>query len=290
MSIHISSPADDVVALTDVAPIPGLGFLPVNAYVVRAEQPLLVDTGVPTSRPDFLPALWSQIEPADLRWIYLTHPDRDHTGSLPEILEAAPAARLITTFLGLGILSLEYQISLDRIFLLNPGPSLDLGDRRFGAFRPPLYDSPATTGCYDQRTGTCFTSDCFGSPVASADQARVDNIAGVPADDLLAGQLLWATVDRPWVSTVDRTAFRASLQPLRKLDPSVVLCTHLPPAHAATARLLDTPRPHPTPIRSWVLTRPYWCSFSPRWSPEAPNRSQWRIWFWTEWPVPSRQG
>jgi hypothetical protein len=46
-----------------------------------------------------------------------------------EILHAAPAARLITTFLGLGILSLEYQIDLERIFLLNPGQSLDLGDR-----------------------------------------------------------------------------------------------------------------------------------------------------------------
>ena len=135
MAIHVSSPADDVVALTDVKEIPGLGFLPVNAYVVHAEQPLLVDSGLPTSRPDFLQALWTQIEPADLRWIYLTHPDRDHTGSLMEILQAAPAARLVTTFLGLGILSLEYQIDLDRIFLLNPGQSLDLGDRHLTAFR-----------------------------------------------------------------------------------------------------------------------------------------------------------
>jgi glyoxylase-like metal-dependent hydrolase (beta-lactamase superfamily II) len=240
MAIHMSRPADDVVALTDVAPIPGLGFLPVNAYVLHSEQPLLVDSGLPTSRADFLEALWSQIEPADLRWIYLTHPDRDHTGSLMEILEAAPAARLVTTFLGLGILSLEYQISLDRIFLLNPGQSLDLGDRRLTAFRPPVYDSPATTGFYDQRTGTCFTSDCFGSPVASADLAAVEDIGAIATDDLLAGQRLWATVDSPWVTSVDRAAFRAALQPLRQLDPAVVLCTHLPPAHGATAQLLDT--------------------------------------------------
>jgi flavorubredoxin len=76
---------------------------------------------LPTSRPDFLGALWAHIEPADLRWVYLTHPDRDPTESLMEILQAAPAAWLVTTFLGLGILSLEYQISLDRVFLLNPG-------------------------------------------------------------------------------------------------------------------------------------------------------------------------
>ena len=63
-----------------------------------------------------------------------------------EILTAAPDAQLITTFLGLGILSMEYQIGLERVFLLNPGQSLDLGDRRLAAFRPPVYDSAATTG------------------------------------------------------------------------------------------------------------------------------------------------
>jgi hypothetical protein len=57
MGIRVSTPAADVVAFTDVAPIPGLGFLPVNAYLVQAEQPLLVDSGLPTSRPDFLQTL-----------------------------------------------------------------------------------------------------------------------------------------------------------------------------------------------------------------------------------------
>jgi flavorubredoxin len=60
--------------------------------------------------------LWFQIEPDDLRWIYLTHPDPDHTGSLIEILKTAPNVRLIATFLGLGILTIECQISLDRVF------------------------------------------------------------------------------------------------------------------------------------------------------------------------------
>src|SRR5687768_7429615 len=65
-AMQVSSPAPDVVALSDAAPIPGLGFLPVNAYVVHAEQPLLVDSGLPASRADFLEALWNQIDPADL--------------------------------------------------------------------------------------------------------------------------------------------------------------------------------------------------------------------------------
>jgi hypothetical protein len=75
--------------------------------------------------------------------------------------------------------------------------------------------------------------------VTSPDLAAVEDIGTLPADDLLAGQRLWAAVDSAWVTAVDRAAFRASLQPLRELDPSVVLCTHLPPAHAAATA------PHP---------------------------------------------
>ena len=62
----------------------------------------------------------------------------------------------------------------------------------------------------------------------------------MPTDDLVAAQRLWAAVNSPWVHGVDRDAFRASLQPLRQLDPSVVLCTHLPPAHGAVGQLPDT--------------------------------------------------
>ena len=238
--MYVSNPAADVVTLADAAPIPGLGFLPVNAFVLRAEQPVLIDTGLPASRPDFLDALWNQIDPADLRWIYLTHPDRDHTGSLMEILEAAPQAQLVTTFMGMGILSLEYAIPPQRVFLLNPGQSLDVGDRRLTCFRPPLYDSPATTGFYDDQTGTCFSSDCFGAPMATMEQAIAEDIGVLPSADLVAGQRLWATVDSPWVTGVDRNAFQASLQPLRQLDPSLVLCSHLPPAHGVATQLLDT--------------------------------------------------
>lgn len=232
--------APDVTTLADAVPIPGLGFVPVNAFLLQAQQPVLVDSGLAVSSPEFLEKLGSLLDPADLRWIYLTHPDRDHTGSIRQLFELAPSAKLVTTFLGMGILSMDIPVPQDRVFLLNPGQSLDLGDRQLTCFRPPLYDSPVTTGFYDSLTGTCFSSDCFGSPVASAELAYADDIAAVPRDELAQGQRLWSTVDSPWVTSVDRTAFRASLEPMRRLAPPVVLSSHLPAAHDATTRLLDT--------------------------------------------------
>ncbi|HVE64482.1 MAG TPA: MBL fold metallo-hydrolase [Mycobacteriales bacterium] len=243
--MRIHQPAPDVTALSDEAEIPGLGFLPINAYVLHAAEPVLIDTGQPVSRAKFLDALWSAVDPADLRWIYLTHPDRDHTGSLAQVLEAAPEAKLVTTFLGFGITSIDFPVTPDRSYFLNPGQSLDVGDRRLTAFRPPVYDSPATTGLLDESTGTCFSSDCFGAPFGSVDDVAAADVGELPTADVVAGQRLWVSVDSPWVADVDRPRFTASLEPLRKMDPEVVLSTHLPPARQAMPRLLDMLRDAP---------------------------------------------
>ena len=181
------SVSDELTVLAHAEEIPGLGHLPVNAFVLLAEQPVLVDTGMPAVADEFLDLLWSAVDPADLRWVWLTHPDRDHTGAVLQILDAAPHAKLVTTFLGMGILSIEHPISPERVYLLNPGQSLDVGDRTLTAFRPPLFDSPVTTGFVDDSTGTCVSSDCFGAPMSSAQLALADDAADVPTEDLLAG-------------------------------------------------------------------------------------------------------
>lgn len=229
----------DVTVLNDGAEIPGMGVLPVNAFLLRSREPVLVDTGMPASREQVLPSIAQVLDPADLRWVWLTHPDRDHTGALLDVLAAAPQARLVTTFLGAGILSLEYDVPPERMHLLNPGQSLDVGDRRLTAFRPPVYDSPATTGFVDDSTGVMFSSDCFGAPVASADLASADDVAAIPAAELAAGQTLWVTVDSPWVHGVDPVRFARSTEPLRAFDPAVVLSTHLPPARGRIGEFLD---------------------------------------------------
>lgn len=236
MRSHAAAP--DVTVLAEAVEIPGLGHLPVNAFVIQAAQPVLVDTGMPGSRETFLDLLWSAVEPDDLRWIWLTHPDRDHTGALMEVLDAAPKARLVTSFLGLGILGIEYDIPPERVFLINPGQALDVGDRRLHCFRPPLFDNPATAGFVDDRTGAMFSSDCFGAPMPTASAALADDAGGLPAREVAAGQQLWATVDSPWVHGVDRSRYAASLRAIG--TPDLLLSTHLPPARGRAAAFLDT--------------------------------------------------
>jgi hypothetical protein len=230
----------DVTVLNDFLNVPGIGFLDANSFVLHSREPVVIDTGLGLPDRDFVADLQRVIDPHDVRWIWLTDPDRDHTGGIFDLLDAAPQARLVTTYLGVGIMSCERPLPLDRVYLLNPGQSLDVGDRTLTGFRPPLFDNPATVGIYDSRSGICFSSDCFGAPLPTADLAAADNVGDVPRSDLQAGQLLWATVDSPWVHAVDADRFAASLQPLRAMDPTAILSTHLPPAIGRTDELLDT--------------------------------------------------
>lgn len=236
----------DVTVLNDFLQVPGLGFLPVNAFVLHASEPVVIDTGLGLPDRGFLDALAAVLDPADVRWIWLTHPDRDHTGALFELLDAAPHARLITTFVGAGILSTQFALPMNRLYFLNPGQTLDVGDRALTAFRPTLFDNPATVGFYDSQSGICISSDCFGAPLASAEDASADDVRAIDPAELASRQLLWASVDSPWIHTADPTKFNLTLNPIASFDPSAILSTHLPPAIGRTHELLATARTAPT--------------------------------------------
>ncbi|RJQ48328.1 MAG: MBL fold metallo-hydrolase [Nitrospiraceae bacterium] len=50
-------------------------------FVIKAREPVLVDRGMGIDSEEFMKALESIIDPKDLRWVWLTHDDADHTGS-----------------------------------------------------------------------------------------------------------------------------------------------------------------------------------------------------------------
>jgi flavorubredoxin len=233
--------AADIGVLPSYFPIPGLGILPVNAFVLKASQPVLVDTGLVPLSDEFMEKLSSVIDPGDLRWLWLTHTDQDHIGSLWRILETAPKLRIITTYLAAGKMSLYAPLPMDRIYLLNPGQSIDVGDRTLTAIKPPSYDAPETTGFYDPKTAAFFSSDCFGALMSEP----AENAAGIGTEDLREGMVRWATVDAPWLHIVDRNLFDKSLNRIRELSPKLILSAHLPVARDMSEELIGNLRTAP---------------------------------------------
>ncbi|HKJ88122.1 MAG TPA: MBL fold metallo-hydrolase [Gammaproteobacteria bacterium] len=225
--------APDTHILPAQLPVPGLGTLGVNAFLLHAREPVLVDTGLAALREDFLAALHRLIDPADLRWIWLTHTDWDHVGNLSAVLDEAPEARLVTTFLGMAKLGLA-GLPTDRVYLVNPGQRLPVGDRDLYAVVPPIYDAPETTGFQDTETRVLFSSDCFGALLGEPAE-----VAGaIPKEALEEGMIAWAGVDAPWLGLAEENRYGKALEAARGLAPSTVLSSHLPPAEGMIGTLL----------------------------------------------------
>lgn len=224
--------ADDIEVITSAFPIPGFGLVPVNAFVLKGSEPVLVDTGTVVESDDFMSTLQNVIDLQDLRWIWLTHTDFDHIGSLHKILEAAPQVRLITTFLGTGIMSLADPLPMDRLNFVNSGEKITVGDRTLTAVRPPIFDNPSTTGFHDSKSNAFFSSDCFGALLQEVPHDARD----ISERDLREGQVFWATVDSPWVHKANESVLAKELQAIRQMEPKMVLSSHLP---AADGSLVD---------------------------------------------------
>ena len=239
----------DITVLPAHFPIPGTGFLPINAYVIKSKEPVLIDTGMGIDSEEFMKALESVIDPMDLRWIWLTHDDADHIGSIRKVLEAAPKARLVANSLAVLRMSTTWPVPMQRVHWLNPSDSISAGDRSLTAVRPPLFDNPTTIGVYDSKSATFFSADCFGAIIPSP----VQDIDEVGEADLERGMISWASADSPWLHIVAPKVFAEALEKIRELAPKRILSAHMLPAHGKTEHFLEwlakvpTSKPFVTP-------------------------------------------
>jgi glyoxylase-like metal-dependent hydrolase (beta-lactamase superfamily II) len=216
----------DVHVLPANLSLPGAGVLPINAFLVLAEEPVLIDTGIGVDADEFVDAVSSILDPRTLRWLWLTHDDADHTGNIQRIMELAPNARLVTHGLAALRMATWWPVPLERVHAIRIGDEIHVGDRTLTAVAPPLFDSPTTMGVLDRSSGALFSVDAFGAILPEAARSASD----VPPDALAGGMLGWATFDSPWTHLTEPAAFGAVLDRVRQIQPTKIFSSHLPAA------------------------------------------------------------
>jgi len=195
-----------------------------------------VDTGLSADGPDFIKALESIVSPADLRWLWLTHDDTDHTGNIQQLMEMAPNARIVTNAMGALRMATWWPVPLDRVHAIRPGDEVSVGDRTLRAVQPPVFDNPTSAGILDTSSGALFSVDSFGAILPTA----AEDVGDYSDADLTGGMMGWATFDAPWTRIVDPEKFGAILDEVRRMKPSRILSSHLPAAGGdRVGRFLD---------------------------------------------------
>ena len=220
----------DLVVLSQAAPVPGRGFLPIRSYLLEGRQPVLVDTGAARGRESFVEALESVMDPADLAWIVLSHADDDHSGAVRDLLERAPKARLVLNWISTGKLSASFDPPMPRVTWVNAGEALAAGDRVLHALRPPMFDDPSTTTFFDSKSRALFTSDAFGAFVPRP----AETLGELTEKDVLEGMSVFCRGNSPWLADTRPDRYEAALKAYADLDVSWLLSGHLPAVPAAS--------------------------------------------------------
>ena len=203
---------------------PPMGHFPMNSMVIRGAEPVLVDTGAPAVRARWLEAVWSIVDPLDVRWVFLTHDDRDHSGNLLPILAACPNATLLTTWFSIGRMSEEWETPINRCRFVNDGDTIDVGDRTLVAQRPPLFDNPTTRALFDPKTNVVWSVDTFATNV----HAPMPEIGELADDEFRDGQLFGGRLVSPWAAWLDGQKFGAVVDRFQQLGAEVIAGCHCP--------------------------------------------------------------
>jgi flavorubredoxin len=196
-----------------------------NSLVLRSpEDSVLVDTGARLDRDGWWEQVESVVDPADVRWIFLSHEDADHIGNLPEALERCPDATVVASWQLAQRLDGTLSIPLRRCRWLNDGERAQLGGREVVAVRPPAYDAPTTRGLYDVGSKVYWSADCFGLPVPHP----VDDVGQLDRDVWEDGTLRFGTLLSPWAVHVDPLRWRQAVSRVAGLDLHALTGAHGP--------------------------------------------------------------
>jgi flavorubredoxin len=226
--------ADETFVIPMYVPIPDHGLAYLSAMVIRGKESVLVETGSAVHRDEYFQAAFSIVEPKDVRWIFLSHDDRDHSGNLMQVLDHCPNATLVTTFMAVGRMT-EYQLPLNRMRWVNDGESWNVGDRTLQAFAPPLFDGPGTRGLWDAKSGMYYSADCFGSLVPS----ECEEIGEIPREEWEHGFSFFNRVNFSWHELVDMAKLERVTERLRRLEPRTIVTAHGPYARGRSKELLQ---------------------------------------------------
>lgn len=214
--------APDTWIIPETLPAAPGTVIPVNSMVITGAEPVIVDTGNELSRTDWMNAAFSLVDPADVRWVFLSHDDHDHIGNLIPVLDACPKATLVTNWFTVERTVRALELPLHRMRWVNAGETFDAGDRTLVAAVPPLWDSPTTRGLFDPTTGVYWAADAFASLLPGHVTASDD----VP-DELWSESFLGLNrTNSPWHTLVDPVKFDRHVDSVASLGITTVASAH----------------------------------------------------------------
>ena len=145
-----------------------------NAYIVRGSEKIaLIDTVDPTKTETIITNIAkSGVEKID--YLISHHAEQDHSGSIPDVLEIYPDAKVVTNEKCKNMLIDLLRIDGQKFVVIEDGQELSLGNKTLKFIFTPWVHWPETLSTYLKEDKILFSCDFFGSHLAASDLFVID--------------------------------------------------------------------------------------------------------------------
>lgn len=143
-----------------------------NTYLIKgSDKTVLIDTVDPTMADVLFDQLKNVVK---LDFIISLHAEQDHSGSIPQVLDKYPNAKVITSSKGKDLIIEHLSISEEKIITVEDGEELFIGNKTLKFIHYPWVHWPETMLAYLKEDKILFTCDFFGSHLATTDMYVTD--------------------------------------------------------------------------------------------------------------------
>ncbi|MGI6235530.1 MAG: MBL fold metallo-hydrolase [Christensenellales bacterium] len=138
-----------------------------NAYLIREEKTILVDTVWAPHAEEFITNLKKEIDLKDIDAIIINHGEIDHSGALPLLMEEIPETPIYCTANAVKSLTGHYHHPEWNYQVVKTGDTLDVGNGKQLIFvEMRMLHWPDSMACYLTGDNILFSNDAFGQHFA----------------------------------------------------------------------------------------------------------------------------
>ncbi len=133
-----------------------------NSYFINAEKKTIIETTKARFRDTYLNKIRQVVNPEEIEYIVMNHTEPDHSGTLCDLLQVSPNAKVIGS--GNAIRYLKDQLGKEfPHIIVKDGDTLDLGNKTLRFIGAPNLHWPDSIYTYLLEDRVLFTCDSFGS-------------------------------------------------------------------------------------------------------------------------------
>ncbi|MFA5293535.1 MAG: FprA family A-type flavoprotein [Phycisphaerae bacterium] len=134
-----------------------------NSYIIKgSEKTVLIDT-VDPAKTDTLITNLAEAGITKIDYLVANHAEQDHSGSIPDVLELFPEAKVVTNEKCKNMLIDLMGISEDKFIVVADGQEISLGNKTLKFILTPWVHWPETMSTYLAEDKILFSCDFFGS-------------------------------------------------------------------------------------------------------------------------------